>query len=94
MLVGTSKIFVFSEGKAISGDILCALYSTAESSVFLLHGSDASLVPWQIGHLDQYFVASWPASVLGGFTSSPLTLNLWLSFLYFILFCTVPVTLV
>lgn len=92
ILLDTSKVFVFSERKAIPGDILCGLYSTAESSAFLF-GRSASLILWQIGHLAQYSITSWLASVLSGFTSSPLTLNLLLSFSYFILFLTVPITL-
>jgi len=44
ILVDASKIFVFSERKAISGDTLRALYSAAKNSVFLLGGSDAALV--------------------------------------------------
>lgn len=44
ILVVASEIFVFSGRKAISGDILCALYSAAENSAFLLSGGDASLV--------------------------------------------------
>lgn len=83
VLVDTSKVFVFSERKAVCGDILCALCYAAENCVFLLGGSDASLVPWQIGRLAQYFISAWLASVLGGFTSSPLTLKLWLTFFVF-----------
>lgn len=86
-------VFVFSERKAICGDTLCARYCSAENSVFLLGGSDAPLVPWQICHLTQYFIASWLGSVLCGFTSSPLALKLWLTFSYFIRVHTVPVTL-
>lgn len=90
---GYLKAFVYSERKAVSGDALWALHSAVESSAFLFGDRDASLVLWQIGHLAQYFIASWPASVLGGFTSSSLILNLWLSFSYFIWFRALPITL-
>lgn len=47
---------------------MCTLFHCRELW-FLLGGSDASVVLWQMGHLAPFFVASWLAPVLSGFTS-------------------------
>lgn len=78
-----SRIFVFSERKAISGETLCALHSAAKNSVFLLSGSDA---PWYCGKLVIWpRISLWPGWQFWPISAGTSQAHLWLSCSYSIL---------
>lgn len=81
--VDASRIFVFSERKAISRDTSRALFSAAKNAVFLLSGSDA---PWYLGKLVIWpSISLWPGWQFWAISAVTSQLHLWLSCSYPIL---------